>query len=157
MAKEVKSANPSPVKAKRAKQEGGDSDVDVKMEHGEAPASVTPKRTKGPPPVTRNSTYSHLDVMIPDDLKYPLHYLFIKHGKFCPHCSAKKDAKIRAEWGDKPCPIKELKTGKTASKKKKKVKTEAEADEGNEENEDDDALSEVDGSESEEEDSVAST
>ncbi|KAF2017313.1 DNA glycosylase, partial [Aaosphaeria arxii CBS 175.79] len=37
---------------------------------------------------TRNSTYAHLDVMIPDDLKYPLHYLLIKHGKTCPRCRA---------------------------------------------------------------------
>jgi len=154
MAKDVKSANPSPIKAKRVKKESGDTDVDVKLEDGEAPASVTPKRAKGPPPVTRNSTYSHLDVMIPDDLKYPLHYLFIKHGKFCPHCSAKKDAKIRAEWGDKPCPIKELKVGKTASKKKK-VKTEAKT-EGVEDDDDEDASSGGNETEPEEEDSVAS-
>jgi len=156
MAKDAKSANPSPVKAKRVKKESGDSDSEVKVEDGEAPASVTPKRTKAPPPVTRNSTYSHLDVMIPDDLKYPLHYLFIKHGKFCPHCSAKKDAKIRAEWGDKPCPIKELKSGKTASKKKKKVKTEADADDV-EVSDEADASSEDDGTEPEEGASVGSS
>ncbi|KAF2655779.1 base excision DNA repair protein [Lophiostoma macrostomum CBS 122681] len=37
---------------------------------------------------TRNSTYAHLDVRIPDNLKYPLHQLFIKHGKTCPRCRA---------------------------------------------------------------------
>lgn len=37
---------------------------------------------------TRNSTYAHLEVRIPDDLKYPLHQLFIKHGKTCPRCKA---------------------------------------------------------------------
>jgi endonuclease III len=37
---------------------------------------------------TRNSTYAHLDVKIPDDLKYPLHRLMIKHGKTCPRCRA---------------------------------------------------------------------
>lgn len=37
---------------------------------------------------TRNSTYAHLEVRIPDDLKYPLHQLFIKHGKTCPRCRA---------------------------------------------------------------------
>jgi endonuclease III len=40
---------------------------------------------KGP---TRNSTYAHLEVRIPDDLKYPLHQLFIRHGKTCPRCRA---------------------------------------------------------------------
>ena len=152
MAKDVKGSNPSPTKAKRVKS---DSNVDVKVEEGETPASTPAKRTRGPPPVTRNSTYAHLDVMIPDDLKYPLHYLFIKHGKFCPHCSAKKDAKIRAEWGDKPCPIKELKVGKSGSTKKKKVKAEIN---GNavEDDEEEDGLSGEDGTEPEEEDSVTS-
>lgn len=37
---------------------------------------------------TRNSTYAHCEVMIPDELKYPLHHLFIKHGKTCPRCRA---------------------------------------------------------------------
>jgi endonuclease III len=36
----------------------------------------------------RNSTYAHCEVRIPDDLKYPLHQLFIKHGKTCPRCRA---------------------------------------------------------------------
>lgn len=37
---------------------------------------------------TRNSTYAHCEVRIPDELKYPLHQLFIKHGKTCPRCRA---------------------------------------------------------------------
>ncbi|KAF2178697.1 DNA glycosylase [Zopfia rhizophila CBS 207.26] len=37
---------------------------------------------------TRNSTYAHCEVRIPDHLKYPLHQLFIKHGKTCPRCRA---------------------------------------------------------------------
>ncbi|CAI6260694.1 unnamed protein product [Periconia digitata] len=36
----------------------------------------------------RNSTYAHCEVRIPDHLKYPLHQLFIKHGKTCPRCRA---------------------------------------------------------------------
>jgi endonuclease III len=36
----------------------------------------------------RNNTYSHCEVMIPDHLKYPLHQLFIRHGKTCPRCRA---------------------------------------------------------------------
>lgn len=36
----------------------------------------------------RNSAYAHLEVMIPDGLKYPLHQLFIYHGKSCPRCRA---------------------------------------------------------------------
>ncbi|KAF2116672.1 DNA glycosylase [Lophiotrema nucula] len=37
---------------------------------------------------TRNSTYAHCEVRIPDHLKYPLHQLLIKHGKTCPRCRA---------------------------------------------------------------------
>jgi endonuclease III len=37
---------------------------------------------------TRNSTYAHCEIRIPDNLKYPLHQLFIKHGKTCPRCRA---------------------------------------------------------------------
>jgi endonuclease III len=41
-----------------------------------------------PEKATRDTTFSHCDVRIPDDLKYPLHYLLIKHGKTCPRCRA---------------------------------------------------------------------
>ncbi|KAF2796879.1 DNA glycosylase [Melanomma pulvis-pyrius CBS 109.77] len=37
---------------------------------------------------SRNSTYAHCEIRIPDNLKYPLHQLFIKHGKTCPRCRA---------------------------------------------------------------------
>ncbi|KAI8934656.1 hypothetical protein NX059_008346 [Plenodomus lindquistii] len=37
---------------------------------------------------TRNSTYAHCEVRVPDELKYPLHQLLIKHGKACPRCRA---------------------------------------------------------------------
>jgi endonuclease III len=37
---------------------------------------------------SRNSTYAHLETRIPDDLKYPLHHLLIKHGRACPRCRA---------------------------------------------------------------------
>lgn len=53
------------------------------------PAGLTPgsKSTNFSGP-TRDSTYGHLDVRIPDHLKYPLHTLLIKHGKQCPRCRA---------------------------------------------------------------------
>jgi len=72
---------------------------------------------------TRNSTYAHLDVRIPDDLKYPLHYLFIRHGKTCGWCSAKAGAKDRVG----KCPLAHLMVrsggkGKTNGSKKTKGK-----------------------------------
>ena len=39
----------------------------------------------GADPIT---TFKHLEVRIPDFLKYSLHQLFIKHGKTCPRCRA---------------------------------------------------------------------
>lgn len=43
-----------------------------------------------PAAATRNSTYAHLDVRVPDELKYALHYLLIRHGKACARCSLMK-------------------------------------------------------------------
>jgi len=37
---------------------------------------------------TEITAFSHLEVRIPDHLKYSLHQLFIKHGKTCPRCRA---------------------------------------------------------------------
>lgn len=38
--------------------------------------------------VTEITAFSHLEVRIPDHLKYSLHQLFIRHGKTCPRCRA---------------------------------------------------------------------
>jgi len=112
---------------------------DIKAEDGEAPtpSKSTGKRSRGPPPVTRNTTYSHLDVRIPDELKYPLHYLLIKHGKTCPSCSAKRDRTVKEAWGTKVCPLKGLKRG---SKRVAGLKAEELDEEGDESS----GLSEVD-------------
>ncbi|KAF1835987.1 base excision DNA repair protein [Decorospora gaudefroyi] len=55
---------------------------------------------------TRNSTYAHCEVRIPDHLKYPLHQLFIKHGKTCPRCRAITGES--SEGWDEGCPIDHL-------------------------------------------------
>jgi endonuclease III len=66
-----------------------------------------PKTTKkGQPKVDRNTTYSHCDVRIPDEFKYPLHQLLIKHGKVCPRCRA-ATGQSSADWED-GCPIEHL-------------------------------------------------
>ena len=66
-----------------------------------------PKTTKkGQPKVDRNTTYSHCDVRIPDELKYPLHQLLIKHGKTCPRCRAITGQS--SEGWEKGCPIEHL-------------------------------------------------
>lgn len=68
-----------------------------------------PKSTKkGQPKVDRNTTYSHCDVRIPDEFKYPLHQLLIKHGKTCPRCRA-ITGQSSAGW-EEGCPIDHLVT-----------------------------------------------
>ena len=41
-----------------------------------------------PEKATRDTTFAHCDVRIPDELKYSLHQLLIKHGKSCGRCRA---------------------------------------------------------------------
>ena len=66
-----------------------------------------PKSTKkGQPKVDRNTTYSHCDARIPDEYKYKLHYLLIKHGKTCPRCRAATGQS--SEGWDAGCPIEHL-------------------------------------------------
>lgn len=50
--------------------------------------------------------FKHLDVRIPDEYKYSLHQLFIRHGKTCPRCRAITGEKS-AGWGE-GCPIDDL-------------------------------------------------
>lgn len=92
-----------------------------------------------PPKASRNQTFSHCEVRVPDNLKYPLHQLFIAHGKTCPRCRA-NTGPSSADWG-KGCVIESLvkrteerKTGtpKKAAKgvnKKKKKTVDSEEDE----------------------------
>ncbi|KAI7544592.1 DNA glycosylase, partial [Hortaea werneckii] len=61
---------------------------------------------KGQPKVDRNTTYNHCDVRIPDEFKYSLHQLLIKHGKTCPRCRA-ITGQSSASW-EKGCPIEHL-------------------------------------------------
>ena len=87
----------------------------------------------------RNSTFSHCEVRIPDNLKYGLHQLFLNHGKKCPRCRAITGEKS-AGWAEANCVIEHLvkrlgaKKGgldnlKKASKTKKGKKAKGDEDE----------------------------
>ncbi|KAJ5545532.1 hypothetical protein N7461_007836 [Penicillium sp. DV-2018c] len=52
-----------------------------------------------PPRANEVTAFSHLEVRIPDHLKYSLHQLFIRHGKSCPRCRAATGASS-AGWED---------------------------------------------------------
>lgn len=70
------------------------------------------------PPTRANevTAFSHLEVRIPDHLKYSLHQLFIRHGKSCPRCRA-ITGESSAGW-DEGCVIDHLvqRTGKRKGK-----------------------------------------
>ncbi|KAH0339315.1 DNA glycosylase, partial [Aureobasidium melanogenum] len=61
---------------------------------------------KGQPPVNRETTFAHCEARVPDDLKYPLHQLLIKHGKECPRCRAATST--NSERWEEGCPIEHL-------------------------------------------------
>lgn len=72
------------------------------------------KWLKWVPPTVKGeiAAFSHVEVRVPDELKYALHQLFIKHGKTCPRCRA-ATGETSEDW-DKGCIIDHLvtRTGK---------------------------------------------
>ncbi|KAM0307591.1 hypothetical protein HYE67_000738 [Fusarium culmorum] len=66
-----------------------------------------------PRKATRDQTFSHLEVRIPDHLKYGLHKLFVQHGRSCIRCRA-NTSEGSEEWNKSECPLDELmeRTGK---------------------------------------------
>ncbi|KAI9768975.1 MAG: hypothetical protein M1840_004571 [Geoglossum simile] len=65
-----------------------------------------------PEKANRNTTYRHCEVRVPNELKYELHQLFIRHGKTCPRCRAATGE--GGEGWEVGCPIDHLvrRTGK---------------------------------------------
>lgn len=88
-----------------------------------------------PPELKENSdrgkAFAHLDLRIPDHLKYGLHQLFIEHGQNCYRCrSATREG--TKDWEECACPLEELldrsitkKTGKAAGRKRQAAEMEA--------------------------------
>jgi endonuclease III len=70
------------------------------------PALLPPGKKGKPGKPTRDKTYAHCEIRIPDHLKYPLHQLFIKHGKTCPRCRA-ATGETYGDW-NKGCVIDHL-------------------------------------------------
>ena len=109
-------------------------------------------KAKGEPRVDRDPTFSHLEVRIPDELKYKLHQLFIQHGKNCGRCRG-NTSENHPEWA-KGCPIEDLvnrrgprkrggavgKATKTSAKSAKKGKQAEESDEASDEDEEEDEV-----------------
>jgi endonuclease III len=68
-----------------------------------------------PAKATRDQTFSHCEVRVPDHLKYSLHQLFLRHGKTCGRCRANTSAGTK-EWDEANCPIEHLVSRKEAKK-----------------------------------------
>lgn len=74
----------------------------------------------------RGKAFAHLDLRIPDDLKYGLHQLFIEHGQNCYRCKASTREGTKA-WEECICPLEELldrsisKQGKKGANRKRKA------------------------------------
>jgi len=68
-----------------------------------------------PEKATRDQTFSHCEVRVPDHLKYSLHQLFLRHGKTCGRCRANTSAGTK-EWDEADCPIEHLVSRKEARK-----------------------------------------
>lgn len=94
--------------------------------------------------LTEINAFRHVEVRVPDELKYSLHKLFVMHGRMCPRCRVPP----RMAPEGYRCPIEALvvrrrkKGGKGTEKVKKKKKEEEE--EGAESSEADELLSDVD-------------
>ncbi|KAM0165075.1 hypothetical protein ACHAPG_000326 [Botrytis cinerea] len=68
-----------------------------------------------PEKASRDQTFSHCEVRIPDHLKYSLHQLFLRHGKTCGRCRA-ATSEGSADWESTVCPIEHL-VNRTGDKK----------------------------------------
>lgn len=60
-----------------------------------------------PEKASRDQTFSHGEVHVPDHLKYALHQLFIKHGQQCKRCSLKNGTNSE-EFINAVCPLEHL-------------------------------------------------
>lgn len=60
-----------------------------------------------PPKASRDDTYLHGEVRVPNHLKYGLHQLFIRHGKECGRCRG-GTVEGTVEWAAVVCPLEPL-------------------------------------------------
>ncbi|GAA5860862.1 hypothetical protein JCM8547_003872 [Rhodosporidiobolus lusitaniae] len=83
------------------------------------------KKTSTPP--SRDEAFWHLDSILPNHLKYPLHSLLVRHGRGCVKCSANG---VTTQDFTNVCPIEDLVSKKKSKNASGKGKSKAgEADE----------------------------
>ncbi|ROT41585.1 DNA glycosylase [Sodiomyces alkalinus F11] len=76
-----------------------------------------------PPKASRDDTFMHAEVRVPNHLKYGLHQLFIRHGKQCVRCRS-ITVEGTSDWECSACPLEHLldRFDKRKSKVQLKVK-----------------------------------
>jgi len=87
-----------------------------------------------PQKANRETTFQHLDVRIPAENKYPLHSLFVRHGRSCRLCSANGNI-TETEVDSANCPIKHIlkrQRGKKSGVKEESSKMEDDSDDDDE-------------------------
>lgn len=74
-----------------------------------------------PHDTTADEAFAHLDLLVPDHLKYPLHQLFIRHGQVCLKCKMGSNEGSTG-WDACVCPLEDLlkRTGKEVPPEKPK-------------------------------------
>ncbi|KAL4430892.1 hypothetical protein ABPG75_006148 [Micractinium tetrahymenae] len=66
-----------------------------------------------PSNASRDQAYDHLNELVPEELRYDLHVLLVRHGKACPHCAKAGSAKQQAAASSGvACPLADLKPPK---------------------------------------------
>ena len=60
-----------------------------------------------PPGTDRDGAYADLETKIPDQLKFDLHYLMIRHGRACGRCKGNASSSSK-DWDDADCPLEGL-------------------------------------------------
>ncbi|CAO1598784.1 hypothetical protein XANCAGTX0491_002544 [Xanthoria calcicola] len=104
-----------------------------------------------PEKANRDTTFMHCEVMVPDELKYPLHQLLIQHGKKCGRCRAITGESSEG-WG-KGCVIDHLvkrtgiRKGGTSPAKAKRSNKAKKGEETDEHDEDEDQDTDTNGEE----------
>lgn len=82
-------------------------------------------------PPSRDQTFYHLDATLPNELKYALHSLLVRHGRGCVRCAA---SGVTTQDFVEHCPIEDLivrgKNGKRKGGSPKKKPVKVENDEG---------------------------
>ncbi|KAL4426386.1 hypothetical protein ABPG77_004680 [Micractinium sp. CCAP 211/92] len=67
-----------------------------------------------PSNASRDQAYDHLNELVPEELRYDLHVLLVRHGKACPHCAKAGSAKHQAAAASGvACPLADLKPPKS--------------------------------------------